>query len=88
MGSATVMDPLEAFWKVHYQFPKFPKWDPPEEIQNGPPLVEARERPDVQATASVADPVDLRSCIDSCCVSLVCVLLIVVLCCVAFCVAH
>ena len=66
---------LETCWKLHSQFPKLPKLEP---IGINPELPIAG----CIQNASVADSLDFRSCIESCCASLICVLLIV-MCCLA-----
>ena len=40
--------------------------DPLVSVLNGPTLAKARERPDLQATASAADPFDFCSLVDLC----------------------
>ena len=40
--------------------------DPSGQVLNGPTLAKARERPDLQATASAADPLDFCSLVDLC----------------------
>jgi len=49
----------------------------PSRFAHGPSRATRARWPDLQATASAADPLGFRSCIDSCCVSSIRVLLIV-----------